>query len=68
MYKRQPGVGLARGEYVMLLNDDIEIIQEDWLEKMMRKAVLPHVGAVGVKLFYPGSHTTVSYTHLDCIR
>lgn len=35
------GVGLARGEYVMLLNDDIEIIQEDWLEKMMRKAVLP---------------------------
>ena len=51
------GVGLARGEYVMLLNDDIEIIQEDWLEKMMRKAVLPHVGAVGVKLFYPGSHT-----------
>ena len=27
------GVGLARGEYVMLLNDDIEIIQEDWLEK-----------------------------------
>lgn len=24
---------------------------------MMRKAVLPHVGAVGVKLFYPGSHT-----------
>lgn len=27
------GVWLARGEYVMLLNDDIEIIQKDWLEK-----------------------------------
>ena len=46
-----------RGDYILLLNDDIEIIQEDWLDKMLEKAMLPHVGAVGVKLLYPGSNT-----------
>lgn len=51
------GAGLATGEYILLLNDDIEIIQEDWLEKMVEKAQLPHVGAVGVKLLYPGTQT-----------
>lgn len=51
------GAKLATGDYILLLNDDVEIIQEDWLEKMVEKASLPHVGAVGVKLLYPGSHT-----------
>lgn len=51
------GAELATGDYILLLNDDIEIIQDDWLEKMVDLAVLPHVGAVGVKLLYPGSHT-----------
>ena len=51
------GAALAKGDYILLLNDDIEIIQEDWLDKMLEKAMLPHVGAVGVKLLYPGSHT-----------
>ena len=51
------GAKLADGDYILLLNDDVEIIQEDWLEKMVEKASLPHVGAVGVKLLYPGSHT-----------
>ena len=51
------GAALAKGDYILLLNDDIEIIQEDWLDKMLEKAMLPHVGAVGVKLLYPGSNT-----------
>lgn len=48
---------LATGDYILLLNDDIEVTQEDWLEKLLLKAALPHVGAVGVKLLYPDSFT-----------
>lgn len=62
------GVSLAKGDYILLLNDDMEIIQDDWLEKMMEKAVLPHVGAVGVKLCYPRSsviqHAGITNIHL----
>lgn len=62
------GVSMASGDYVLLLNDDIEITQEDWLEKMMEKAVLPHVGAVGAKLIYPGTeiiqHAGITNIHL----
>ncbi len=62
------GVSLAKGEYVLLLNDDIEITQDDWLERMMEKAVLPHVGAVGAKLIYPGTeiiqHAGITNIHL----
>ena len=42
----------ARGEYLCLLNNDIEIIDENWLTALMRQAVRPHVGAVGAKLLY----------------
>ena len=48
-------MSLATGDYILLLNDDIEITQDNWLEKLMEKAVLPHVGAVGAKLIYPGT-------------
>ncbi len=42
----------ATGEYVVLLNNDTEIITCDWLEKMLSYAQLEHVGSVGVKLYY----------------
>ena len=42
----------ARGSYVCLLNNDTEILHDDWLCEMMRQAVRPHVGAVGAKLLY----------------
>lgn len=45
----------ARGNVLLLLNDDIEIIHEDWMEHMAGHACLPHVGAVGAKLLYPNS-------------
>lgn len=62
------GVTMAHGEYILLLNDDIEIVQDNWLELMMEKAVLPHVGAVGAKLIYPGTeviqHAGITNIHL----
>lgn len=42
----------ARGEYLVLLNNDTEVITPDWLDAMMRQAVRPEVGAVGAKLLY----------------
>ena len=49
------GVSHATGEFILLLNDDIEIIQRNWLDILVGQASLPHVGAVGVKLYYPES-------------
>ncbi|MEG1848555.1 MAG: glycosyltransferase [Lachnospiraceae bacterium] len=50
------GVAKAQGEYILLLNDDCEMIQSDWLERMLGQASLAHVGAVGAKLLYPDNH------------
>lgn len=49
------GVDKSKGDYLLLLNDDIEIIQEDWLEKLWEMATRKHVGAVGAKLLFPDS-------------
>lgn len=49
------GAKEARGDYLLFLNDDMEIVDEDWLILLMEKAVLPYVGAVGAKLLYPGT-------------
>ena len=43
----------ARGEYLLFLNNDIEIITPDWIEEMLMHAQRPDVGAVGMKLYYP---------------
>lgn len=43
----------SNGEYLVFLNDDVEIIQSDWLERMLGQAQRSHVGAVGAKLLYP---------------
>lgn len=45
----------AKGDLILLMNDDIEIIEGSWLERMAGQALLPHVGAVGAKLWYAGS-------------
>lgn len=47
------GAGLASGEYLLFLNDDVEIASNQWLDRMLGHAALPHVGAVGAKLLYP---------------
>ncbi len=47
------GVGFARGSYILLLNNDIEVITPDWLEQMLMFAQREDVGAVGAMLYYP---------------
>ncbi|ADN74654.1 glycosyl transferase family 2 [Ferrimonas balearica DSM 9799] len=47
------GVAHARGQIVGLINNDIEVINPDWLDEMVRHASRPDVGCVGAKLFYP---------------
>lgn len=61
------GAAQAKGDYLLFLNDDIEIFQSDWLERMLGHAQQKHTGAVGAKLFYPLStklqHVGVSNPH-----
>lgn len=47
------GAEKARGKYLLLLNDDMEVIEENWLGILLGQARLPGVGAVGTKLWYP---------------
>lgn len=49
------GVNSSSGKYLLFLNDDIEIVEAEWLERMLGQAELSHVGAVGAKLLYPGT-------------
>ncbi len=70
------GVGFATGEYVLLLNNDTEVITVNWLEELLMYAQREDVGAVGAKLYYPdktiqhagvviglGAHRTAGHTH-----
>lgn len=43
----------ARGEYLLLLNNDVEVIGGAWLGEMLRLCAQPGVGIVGAKLYYP---------------
>lgn len=43
----------ARGEVLMLLNNDTEVIDPDWMCEMVAQALRPAIGAVGAKLLYP---------------
>lgn len=49
------GVAQSSGDVLLFLNDDTEVMQEDWLERLVGFAQLPHIGAVGAKLLYPES-------------
>lgn len=46
-------VGHAHGDLIAMLNNDTEVIKEDWLEEMVSQALQPGVGAVGARLWYP---------------
>jgi len=47
------GARQARGEALLFLNNDTEVITPDWLERLLEYAQRPDVGAVGAKLYYP---------------
>ena len=43
----------ARGEFVLLMNNDIEITHPEWLDEMVGPAMEQGVGCVGARLWYP---------------
>lgn len=47
------GAKAAKGDYILLLNNDIQVITPDWLEQMLMFAQRSDVGAVGAMLYYP---------------
>jgi GT2 family glycosyltransferase len=47
------GARAATGDYLLFLNNDTEVLTADWVERMLRVAVLPEVGVVGATLLYP---------------
>jgi len=70
------GVKYAAGEYILLLNNDTEVITVNWMEELLMYAQREDVGAVGAKLYYGdrtiqhagvviglGAHRTAGHTH-----
>lgn len=43
----------AKGDYLLLLNNDTEVITPDWIERMLGICAREDVGIVGVRLLYP---------------
>ncbi|SEQ35764.1 Glycosyltransferase, GT2 family [Pseudomonas sp. NFACC02] len=43
----------ARGEYLVLLNNDTAVLHPEWLDNLLNHALRPEVGIVGAKLYYP---------------
>lgn len=44
----------ASGDYLMFMNDDVEVTDEDAIYRMCEYASMDKVGTVGAKLYYPG--------------
>lgn len=70
------GAAHAAGEYILLLNNDTEVISVNWMEELLMYAQREDVGAVGAKLYYGdktiqhagvviglGAHRTAGHTH-----
>lgn len=51
------GASIAKGELLLLMNDDIEILTPAWIERLLEHFEKPHVGVVGAKLVYPNQET-----------
>ncbi|MCB0629630.1 MAG: glycosyltransferase family 2 protein [Saprospiraceae bacterium] len=47
------GVQQAGGEVLLFLNNDVEVLSENWLYKLLEQLSHPGIGAVGAKLLYP---------------
>jgi O-antigen biosynthesis protein len=46
-------VASSASEFVCLLNNDVEVMNTDWLDEMVSHAIRPRVGCVGARLWYP---------------
>jgi len=75
------GAKEASGEYLVLLNNDTEIITRNWIEELLMYAQRDDVGAVGCMLYYPdrtiqhagivlgmGAHRTAGHSHYKMAR
>ncbi len=51
------GAAAARGEYLLFLNNDVEILRDDWLDELVGWGQQPGVGMVGGHLIYPDGRT-----------
>jgi GT2 family glycosyltransferase len=60
-YSKANNLGLAHatGDYLVFMNNDIEVLTPDWIERMLYYAEQPDVGAVGGLLYFP--NTTVQH-------
>ena len=47
------GAEKSTGDYILLLNNDIEVLTEDWLEQMLMYTQREDVGICGVKMYFP---------------
>lgn len=47
------GASFSKGDFLLFLNNDIEVISSDWIEELLSFAVQRDVGCVGAKLYYP---------------
>jgi GT2 family glycosyltransferase len=46
------GAAEASGDAIIFLNDDTEVIDADWMQRLAAHSLLPYVGCVGAKLLY----------------
>ena len=46
-------VNYARGDYLLFLNNDTEVLTDDWVNAMVEQVQRPSIGAVGALLLYP---------------
>ena len=61
------GAELSGGKYLLFLNDDIEVIDDWFIVKLLYYARQNHVGACGAKLYYPGGDS-IQHTGITSLK
>ena len=60
------GVNHARGKYILMLNNDTEVITPNWIEQLLGPCMRKDVGVTGAKLLFPDGttqHAGVTFNH-----
>ncbi|MCD7745278.1 MAG: glycosyltransferase family 2 protein [Lachnospiraceae bacterium] len=47
------GIQYAKGDYILCLNNDMEVISPDWMTELLGHCQRPGTGIVGARLYYP---------------
>jgi O-antigen biosynthesis protein len=56
----------SKGEHLLLLNDDMEVVTPDWIERLVMYSTLSEIGAVGARLLWGDGrlqHAGVQFAH-----